>query len=408
MNSSIAALASAGVVLASATSAMACAEAVDMPALARRGPAPIGVMTISVVDPARPDLAAGRRPAVAHRTLSVTLWYPARASAQPPAPYVVTLRHPGRADSILTLPGCAVPDAEPAARRAPLVVISHGYGGWATYLSDLAETLASRGYVVASIDHNDLSFNDAAGFALSFGSTAVHRSADQRAVIARLRMLASSQDFRLANTYDPDRLAVIGYSMGGFGALATAGAGYNQEGGFYRQIPADLLGPGAEGQVTPVQGLRALVLIAPWGGQSDKQGWSAAALSSVTTPTLMVVGDHDDVSGYEDGVLGIFEGLKGSDRYLLTYQNARHNVIGADVPEALRSSFDIVERFEEPVWRKDRLRSITRHYVLAFLDKTFGEGGGGYLKPVTAGEVPKGFERRWALGFTLRHEAPAR
>jgi len=403
MTRSLATIAAAGALLAAPLAAQACGGGADEPVLARMGNLPVGVTTITISDPGRPDLAAStpQRTALADRQLSVWIWYPAKASGQPTRPYIKRLHHLGQPDQEVTLAGCALPEAEPLKSGAPLVVLSHGYGGWGTYLVDLAETLASRGYVVASIEHNDLPVTDMPSFALSFASTTAHRSDDQRAVIERLIAMASQADFPLSGAYDPGNLALIGYSMGGFGALATAGAGYDPAAPFSARLPPGLLGSNAEGARPPIANLKAMVLIAPWGGQAENRAWSRASLAKVTAPTLVVVGDQDDVSGYADGVLGLYGGLINADRRLLTFQNARHNLVGVDVPDLPRDKFDLIERFEEPVWRKDRLRAITRHYVVAFLDESLrhDRAADDFLKPTAPGATPKGFERRWALGF---------
>jgi predicted dienelactone hydrolase len=349
----------------------------------------------------------------ADRTLKVTLWYPtasgAGVGAATPKAYEGRVRRPGQSDAVFEIPGCSHPGAAPLKTAVPLVVFSHGYGGWATYTADLAETLASRGYVVAAIDHEDPPFRNAVGFALSFAHVAANRARDQQAVIALLRGLAHDPDFALAGAFDPDRLALIGYSMGGFGALATAGAGYDTASPFYRRIPGDLLTNQAEGQAQPADGLKALVLMAPWGGQTANRSWSTAALSRVTVPTLLIVGDQDDVAGYADGAQRIYEGLTGADRQMLVFANARHNLVGADAPAAARSAFSSFESFEEPVWRKDRLRTISAHFIVAFLDLTLkgDTDRAEYLKPLPPGGVAKGFSKRWSLGFSLRRDPSA-
>ncbi len=403
----------ATLLVATASPVAACETSVDAPELARAGSAPIGVMVVSVAVPERPDVPASNlltgRFARADRSLSVTIWYPAVAGPGVAKAYVGHIRRPGEADAPFELPGCAREGATPQRKRSPLIVFSHGYGGWATYTADLAEALASHGYVVAAIDHEDPAFRDAGSFALSFADVAVNRARDQQIVIARLGALANAPDFALAGSYDPDRMALIGYSMGGFGALATAGAGYDSTSAFYRRIPGDLLAEQAEGRVQPIPGLKALVLIAPWGGQAASRGWTAAALARVTAPTLVIAGDQDDVAGYADGVRWIYDSLTHSDRRMLVFANARHNLVGADAPAAARTAFSSFESFEEPVWRKDRLRGINAHFITAFLDLTLkgDQSRGDYLEPLPPVGVAKGFPKRWSIGFNLRRDPAA-
>lgn len=404
MTRSIAALAVSSAILAAPLAAQACPGAAGEPALARMGDLPIGVTTLSITDKGRPDLAASSQERLARtdRRISVWLWYPAKATQSKPTPYLKTFHHPGSADQTVAIKSCAAPDAAPLKTNAPLIVLSHGYGGWATYLADIAETLASRGYVVAAIDHDDLPVSNMADFAVSFGSAAIHRSDDQRAVIAELTVMATQPSFRLSGAFDPTKLALIGYSMGGFGAMASAGAGYDPTSPIYSRVPGGSLNANAEGARAPISNLKALVLIAPWGAQSENRAWSTQSLAKVTVPTLVLVGDQDDVSGYDDGVLNAYRGMINAKRRLLTFKNARHNLVGADVQGLPQDRFDILERFEEPVWRKDRLRAIARHYIVATLDASLKQDpvAVDYLK-TTGDAPPKGFERRWALGFSL-------
>ena len=90
-------------------------------------------------------------------------------------------------------------------------------------MSYLSENLASKGYVVAAIDHTDSVF----GEERAFPSTLLNRSNDQLFTISALEELAKRPGHFLNGILDGSRVAVVGYSMGGYGALATAGAGYS-------------------------------------------------------------------------------------------------------------------------------------------------------------------------------------
>ena len=102
--------------------------------------------------------------------------------------------------------------------------------------------------------------------------------------------------------------------------------------------------------------------------------------------------------------------MTGADRRMLVFANARHNLVGADAPAAARTVFSSFEGFEEPVWRKDRLRAISAHFIVAFLDLTLkgDPDRADYLKPLPPGGVARGFSKRWSLGFSLRRDPSAR
>jgi len=415
----------------------------DYPELSQRGPNPVGFRQVEVVDPHRidflhSDLASGNVVS-GDRHLFVTIWYP--AASGDPTTVAHYDRHPGAgpgspyADSAqFPQTGLAIADAAPKKGPSPLVIVSHGFTNWAAYTVQLAETLASRGYVVASIDHDDIPFKGTANIGRAFIDTASGRARDQRAVAQQLRAWAGDPSFALSGSYDPDNLALIGYSMGGFGLLESAGAGYDSKGPLFARLPKPIFDGLLDDAAKPIPGLKALVLLAPWGGQPGNRAWSAAALASIKVPALVVDGDQDDIAGYKEGVHWIYDNLNSSDRYLLVFENARHNIVGADAPAAALSSFPMIEKWDEPVWRKDRIRAIDDHFIVAFLERNLRNEASmdSYLNPPTprssdgtwplppgqdvgsqfAGHAPasanywKGFQRRWALGLELQHDKP--
>lgn len=415
----------------------------DGPALSAPGAYPVGVRTVILANPDQPDLLASDMTAgkIARqdRVLPVTIWYP---TAKPKAG-AATVRYtqPGAtpaAPPVFYRTGGAYPDAAPVrGQNFPLVVLSHGYRNWATSFADLAENLASKGYVVASIEHRDLEPATLKAPQLSFATTLITRVADQRFVIAELTRRAGEGPLR--DVYDPGDIALIGYSMGGFGALATVGAGLDSQGPLYKLAPYDLLkpfttlDPGFAAGLP--KGVKAMVALAPWGGAPPLRAWSAEGLAAVTVPTLLIVGDQDDVSGYDPGVAWLYANLRGSDRRMLVYENARHNIALDGATPNQATDFTQIERHEEPVWRRDRILAINRHFITAFLDERLkGDAAhGSYLTvptpraadgawplaqgasvgdrfagPDDAGTAKywPGFQRRWALGLQLLRAAP--
>ena len=128
-----------------------------------------------------------------------------------------------------------------------------------------------------------------------------------------------------------------------------------------------------------------MVVFAPWGGGAALRAWSAQGLKAVKTPSFLIVGDQDDVSGYEEGVAWIYASLTGADRHLLTYENARHNIALNGVTAREARDFRAIERHEEPVWRRDRILAINAHFLTAFLDARLkGDAAhAAYLSPPT-------------------------
>ncbi|WP_245789806.1 hypothetical protein [Streptosporangium canum] len=120
----------------------------------------VGTTALYLKDASRPD---PWNLDVDARELKVTLWYPTEQRGGQRAPYMtpkeseLTLRRLGIGgvpnDTLSKTRTNTVKDAEPAGRNLPLVVISPGFTNPMITLTSLAEDLASRGYVVAGIDH---------------------------------------------------------------------------------------------------------------------------------------------------------------------------------------------------------------------------------------------------------------
>lgn len=417
------------------------AAPVDAPELAQLGDYDVGYKVIPFTDPERPDLAAiaaGGGPK-APRTLDLHIWYPARLAAGQAMEVTYTgrlpfppNRVPEGAPTSFEFQGRAARDATPlAGDKYPLVVVSHGYGNWPTFLSYLTENLASKGYAVASIDHQDMALSNAGAAALSFGSVLMNRAKDQRFAIDHLVALAGTDD-PLGRMIDAQSIGLIGYSMGGYGVMASAGAGFNPDGPLFAQLPKPLLGDILEGTAqAPHPNLKAVVAMAPWGGRAPSRAWTEKAIASIKVPLFFIAGDEDDVSGFDGGIEWLFETATSSDRHMLVYQNARHNVGGNPPPPIAAEYFALEDWFDEPVWRKDRIAAINQHFVTAFLDQHLkGEtdkasfmdvsptvaqegvwpqqrGGGGQNPAYSDGgeggnSYWKGFQRRFALGLEMR------
>jgi predicted dienelactone hydrolase len=389
---------------------------VDAPELAPRGRWSVGVRTLDLVNPGQVDILhfdkdAGKAP-LYDRPLKIEIWYPAVIAAGQEERVTYESAMPGTpasdAPKTFRIPGKALRDApKVGGQRFPLVIVSHGYPGSRTFLTYLTENLASKGYVVAAIDHTDSVF----GAQAAFTSTLLNRAADQWFTIDALSARSLGAGDFLNGLLDASRVAIVGYSMGGYGALASAGAGYSQQGGSARAIPGGYFDAWTAGnakfEARRRDNLKAMVAIAPWGAQPPNSNWDAEGLAGIRIPSLFIVGDRDDISGYEQGVRKAFEGAVNSERRLLVYENARHNVGGNPPPPEAMGSFTARAFFDEPVWRKDRITAINQHFVTAFLDLYLkgDDTRRAYLDvPVKSTEgstVWKGFQRRWALGLQM-------
>jgi predicted dienelactone hydrolase len=392
------------------------------PELASYGKYDIGVRTLQVTDRNRPDILntkAGGTTARYDRTLTLEVWYPATLAAgrKPSGEYRVITRDP---TITATLHGRAVRDGAAAGADGafPLVIISHGYPGNRYLMSHLGENLASKGYIVASIDHKDSTYDDQK----SFASTLYNRPFDQLFVLSELaRMGKEGSGSFLSGFVDDSRVGLVGYSMGGYGVLNVVGGGFSKASETLALSPPNKLlaergaaNPDYRKSIDPR--IKAAIAIAPWG--MPVGFWDAEGLKGITTPLLFVAGSVDDVAGYEKGTRAIYQQAVNADRYLLTYVNANHNA-GAPIPapaetyaysEALKS-FPFVH-YADAVWDTTRMNNILDHFATAYFDVHLkGElDKKAYLDPALdpAPNAPwKGFKPRTAVGLTLDHAQPA-
>lgn len=373
----------------------------DAPDMAGYGPFAVGWREWEVDTPPAVDVVATGKAALQFvpRRLRCAVWYPAVAGGVP-----VTLRcrlRDGQQEA--DLQGRAVAGAMAAAGRFPLVILSHGWPGNRFLMAHLGETLASRGYVVVAADHPGSTYEDRLEGRADFGITLLHRPLDQQYLIG-----AAASAF--GDMVDGANVAVVGYSMGGYGGLVTAGAGLSPlamiwPGGARR----DLLEGHAEGAARPVEGLRALVAIGPWGAQHGF--WTDAALAAIRVPMLVIGGDQDGISSYEDGIRRVFTQATGCDRWLLTYRGAGHNA-AAPIPAPVESwagvpwlDFPPFEHYADAVWDSVRMNNIAQHLVAAFLDQSLrGADHTARLAPFDGGR-PAGFTEAGAPGLRLERLA---
>jgi predicted dienelactone hydrolase len=362
------------------------------------------------------------------------VWYPAAlAPNQAQAgdyPGVVT-RDPS---VIVTLHGRAVRDAAPLPKEGgyPLIVVSHGYPGGRFLLSHLTENLASKGYVVASIDHKDSTYDDQK----AFGSTLYNRPFDVLAVMNEMERVGRRESATIwGGLVDVSRTGVIGYSMGGYGVVNLIGGGF-AKGAESRETapPNNLLAERAAANPEYAKSIdpriKAAIAIAPWGMQLGL--WDAEGLKGIRTPVLFVAGSADAVSEYDKGTRAVFLNSTNADRYLLTFLGAGHNA-GAPIPAPAETYTSKDGRpagfthYADPVWDTVRMNNILDHFATAFLDTRLkgDQEKQAYLdlvpngkdavfsvdregKPTPTHSYWKGFKRLTATGLVLEHLSPSK
>ncbi len=388
----------------------------DAPELAYRGDYGVGVRTITVHHPDQLDMKNYEKsPNRYDRPLTLEVWYPANIpeGAVQLTTYSDVLgqgpNDPERPLIPFEFPGRALRDAGvKTGETFPLVIVSHGYAGSRVLLTYLTENLASKGYVVAAIDHTDSTHADATAFA----STLVNRALDINFV---LNYMAEGD---LAAIVDADKTAVIGYSMGGYGTLIAAGAGVSKTADVNDFVPGNEMerfqagNPQYKAFLDPR--IKAVVPMAPWGNGANvkKPTWDAAGLQGIDIPSLFIVGDQDRTSGFK-GVEFLFKNAVKSDRYMLVYQNGIHEIAVNPTPAIAKDHFREYMHYQEPVWDNRRCNNINQHFITAFLGihlKGLNEYQP-YLDVITMAndaepktpEYWKGFKPWTAVGLELHH-----
>jgi dienelactone hydrolase len=200
------------------------------------GPEPVGTSLLHLVDSARPDpyLRSG-----AKRELLVRFWYPAsliqackKADYTSPRVWSYFSQLAGVPFPEVITNSCM--DAPMAEGAHPVVVFTHGYTGTFTDYTFIFEDLASRGYVVASVDHTyeatAVEFPDGRFVKSILGShfgdtwrgddatltfaTSV-RLQDLKFVVTELKRLNTKVNGPFEGKLDVSRIAIAGHSMGG-------------------------------------------------------------------------------------------------------------------------------------------------------------------------------------------------
>jgi predicted dienelactone hydrolase len=205
-------------------------------------------------------------------------------------------------------------------KRHPLIVVSHGTGGWYGSHDDTARALARAGFVVAAVSHTGDTFDD---------RSRATRMAD------RPRHLTQVIDYMIREwpshgAVDPRRIGVFGFSSGGFTALVALGGEPDMRlvGPHCAQHPTyfdctlvrQVGGPAPEGPWAHDPRIRAAVIAAPAMGFT----FAPAGLAQVKVPVQLWRAEEDSVLPhplYAEAVRGLlprkpdYRVVAGADHY---------------------------------------------------------------------------------------------
>ncbi|MBB3946658.1 putative dienelactone hydrolase [Rhizobium skierniewicense] len=154
----------------------------------------VGTRDISIHSPAR------------GKDLAVTLWYPTDEQGE----------RVDVGENRIFMGAPALKNATPQSGQRPLVLLSHGSGSRGIGMAWIATALAQAGFIVAAPDHPGTTSGDSAP---EDTPKIWERTDDISTVITSL-----THNAQWLSSIDPDRIGVLGFSLGGSTALELAGA----------------------------------------------------------------------------------------------------------------------------------------------------------------------------------------
>ena len=205
-------------------------------------------------------------------------------------------------------------------QRFPVIVFSHGLGGSPSRCAYLATAWASRGFVVALLQHPGSDENVWQGKlrvlnelreAYKTSWSGRTRALDMRFALDQLKWLEESGDW-LGSLLDLENIGIGGYDLGALAALLVAG-----------QQPPD----GGTSLADP-RGTAVLAMSPPI---NPPRRSYRDVYAAVEVPTFFITGTADD------GVIGStkasqrripFDSMTGNDRFLVILQDADHMIYG--------------------------------------------------------------------------------
>jgi predicted dienelactone hydrolase len=312
---------------------------------AQAGPFAVGLRTITVTDAERDG-----------RSFQVDIWYPVNPDAADGVPAAEYSFIPGLGYTSEV----SLADAPAADGPFPLVIYSHGSGGFRWAATNVTEFLASRGFVVAAPDHPGNTALDAfTGSSTDTTVTANNRPGDISATIDALLAASADSSNPLAGRVDGEQIAVTGHSFGGFTSLATASGHTN-----------------AVGTTTADPRVRAVVAFAP-----ATRMLSDAELGAVDLPTLLVSGTLDETTPIENNTTRPWDLVTGRPLLRVDITGAPHNSFAdvcqlqekvgqiPDVPPAVTEELDrrATEACAPQFLAYTEVQRITNAYTAAFL-----------------------------------------
>ncbi|HNT78630.1 MAG TPA: hypothetical protein PKH77_26775 [Anaerolineae bacterium] len=351
----------------------------EAPTYGVRGPYPVGIRNFVI---------EGESP------LEITIWYPAENTAgyEMVAMYPFVFKTSGILNvfghlRIAKLAAQAIRNAPFALSESPypVVVLSPGLGMTASNYGWLAEHLASYGFAVVSPEHHE-------GLSLEM-------DVFWRAPIARPQDILTVFDFldeqvepggKLENLLDPQLVAVMGHSYGGYTTLAAGGAQIDLD-SFKKlceettdeQVPnrdllcnpiasheADMvalagLGPNPP-KLWPAWADPRVDAIVPLAG--DAYLFNQAGLAPITIPVMAMGGMQDTGTPFVWGAQPTYEYVSSPRKIKIGFQGAEHMIFAGTCQSTSRLAGMTIEQLcYDEVWDREHFHALVGHFTTAFL-----------------------------------------
>ncbi len=290
---------------------------------------------------------------VRRRPLVTEVWYPTTDTIR---------EHNNDLSPFLRLQ--TVKNGKLAAKKYPLILISHGTGGGRLTLEWLADILVQNGFIVAAVDHWGNTYDNK--IAIDF-VTPWERPQDISFVLSGLL-----GDPRLGPAIDQNRIGAAGFSIGGYTVIALAGGLLD-----YNALKTYTESPKGQQEINIPEfpGLNTILKTAEVGDSyarspkqlKDKrikaffaicpaigQGFtSRSQFSAVNKPLYIVEVENDSITPYKTNAQHYHE-LIADSQYLLIKGKAGHYVFLAEAAPVLKE--------QAPVYFTDD-PSVNRHQM---------------------------------------------
>ena len=233
------------------------------------GSFPVGYQSFTVNDSLRPDLLVPEE----DRTISVTVWYPAKEKSRESRRYidddlVLKMRQESYQHQDSTalrklgfFKTFSIENADVIEeRKFPLILFSHGLGVSKANYTVIAEELVSKGNIVVTIDHpyGGFTITNKGRFLSSRQDTLLYTSEGDKILLKRMNSWAEDLRFvidqilsengplgrKFSSIIDKSKIATMGHSLGGNVALhypskdERVKAAVNLDGGTFGNIEA--------------------------------------------------------------------------------------------------------------------------------------------------------------------------